>query len=91
MTESRQTPAYPRVAEEIGRGRALSPPSTHGKTRVTHRAEPLVELDVDRDFVSMMIPHHQAAIEMAQAELRYGHNEILRRLAQESSLPNGRR
>jgi hypothetical protein len=39
--------------------------------------------DVDSDFVSMMTPHHQGAIEMAQAELRYGHNEQLRRMAQE--------
>jgi uncharacterized protein (DUF305 family) len=39
--------------------------------------------DVDRDFVAMMVPHHQGAIEMAQAELRYGHNEHLRRMAQE--------
>lgn len=39
--------------------------------------------DVDRDFVSMMVPHHQGAIDMAQAELKYGHNEQLRRLAQE--------
>ena len=39
--------------------------------------------DVDSDFVSMMTPHHQGAIEMAQAELRYGHNEQLRRIAQE--------
>jgi hypothetical protein len=39
--------------------------------------------DVDTDFVAMMIPHHQGAIEMAQAELRYGHNEQLRRMAQE--------
>lgn len=39
--------------------------------------------DVDRDFVAMMIPHHQGAIDMAQAELRYGHNEQLRRIAQE--------
>ena len=39
--------------------------------------------DVDRDFVAMMIPHHQAAIDMARAVLRYGHNEPLRRLAQE--------
>ena len=31
----------------------------------------------------MMTPHHQAAIEMAQAELRYGRNKILKRLAQE--------
>ena len=39
--------------------------------------------DVDSDFVAMMTPHHQGAIEMAQAELRYGHNEQLRRMAQE--------
>src|SRR5712671_1159538 len=39
--------------------------------------------DVDRDFVAMMVPHHQGAVDMAQAELRYGHNEQLRRMAQE--------
>jgi hypothetical protein len=39
--------------------------------------------DVDRDFVAMMSPHHQGAIEMAQAVLRNGHNEQIRRLAQE--------
>jgi hypothetical protein len=39
--------------------------------------------DVDADFVATMVPHHQGAIEMAQAELRYGHNEQLKRMAQE--------
>jgi len=39
--------------------------------------------DVDADFVAMMIPHHQGAIEMARAELRYGRNEQLKRMAQE--------
>ena len=39
--------------------------------------------DVDRDFASMMIPHHQGGIDMAEAELRHGHNEQLRRIAQE--------
>ena len=39
--------------------------------------------DVDRDFVAAMTPHHQGAIDMAQAELRYGHNEQLHRIAQE--------
>jgi uncharacterized protein (DUF305 family) len=38
--------------------------------------------DVDRDFVAMMVPHHQGAVDMAKAELKYGHNEQLRRLAQ---------
>lgn len=39
--------------------------------------------DVDRDFVAMMVPHHQGAVDMAKALLRYGRNEQLRRLAQE--------
>src|ERR1700756_316653 len=39
--------------------------------------------DVDQDFVAMMVPHHQGAVDMAQAELRYGKNEQLRRIAQE--------
>jgi hypothetical protein len=39
--------------------------------------------DVDQDFVATMIPHHQGAIDMAQAELRYGRSEQLRRIAQE--------
>jgi Domain of unknown function (DUF305) len=39
--------------------------------------------DIDRDFVAMMNPHHQGAIDMAISELRYGKNEQLRRIAQE--------
>jgi uncharacterized protein (DUF305 family) len=39
--------------------------------------------NIDREFVEMMVPHHQGAIDMAQLELRYGHNEQLLRIAQE--------
>ena len=39
--------------------------------------------DIDRDFAIMMIAHHQGAIEMALAQLRYGSNVQLRRIAQE--------
>jgi uncharacterized protein (DUF305 family) len=39
--------------------------------------------DVDHDFTAMMIPHHQGAIDMAQAELQYGRNQKLLRIAQE--------
>jgi uncharacterized protein (DUF305 family) len=38
--------------------------------------------DVDHDFATMMIPHHQGAIDMAKAELQFGHDPVLRRLAQ---------
>ncbi|CAJ0719723.1 hypothetical protein LMG6871_03132 [Ralstonia edaphis] len=39
--------------------------------------------NIDQDFVAMMAPHHQGAIDMAVAYLRYGQNEQLRRIAQE--------
>jgi YVTN family beta-propeller protein len=37
----------------------------------------------DSAFAMAMIAHHQGAIDMALAEIRFGHNEQLRRLAQE--------
>ena len=39
--------------------------------------------DIDADFAATMIPHHQGAIDMAEAELKYGRNDRLRRIAQE--------
>jgi Domain of unknown function (DUF305) len=41
--------------------------------------------NVDRDFMAMMammVPHHEGAIEIAKAELKFGRNAQLRRLAQ---------
>jgi len=37
----------------------------------------------DVDFVRLMLPHHQAALDMAKAELFYGKDPQIRRLAQE--------
>ena len=39
--------------------------------------------DVDRDFVRMMVPYHEGAIEMAVAQLNYGKDPVLKRIAQE--------
>ena len=39
--------------------------------------------DIDRDFIAITIPQHQGAVDMAKAELAYGHDEQIRRLAQE--------
>lgn len=43
----------------------------------------------DHDFASMMVPHHQGAVDMAKAELLYGTNPVLRRLAQEIIVTQG--
>ena len=38
--------------------------------------------DADADFLTMMIPHHQSAIDMARIELEEGNDEATRALAQ---------
>lgn len=37
----------------------------------------------DVDFVQLMLPHHEAAIDMAKTELLHGSDPQMRRLAQE--------
>ena len=39
--------------------------------------------DIDHDFATMMMPHHQGAIDMAKAELLYGKDPVMKRLAEE--------
>ena len=39
--------------------------------------------NADIDFARLMIPHHQAAIDMAKTQLVYGKDARMRRLAQE--------
>jgi len=38
--------------------------------------------DTDLSFARIMLPHHQAAIDMAKVELRYGKNKNVKRLAE---------
>jgi uncharacterized protein (DUF305 family) len=45
--------------------------------------------DVDADFMRMMIPHHQGAIDMAGVLLKYGSDERLARLAHEIIVEQG--
>jgi hypothetical protein len=58
-------------------------PTDAAMTKMMRAMEIRPSGDADRDFVAMMVPHHQGAIEMAQALLVSGRNEQLRRLAQE--------
>jgi uncharacterized protein (DUF305 family) len=39
--------------------------------------------DPDQDFLAMMIPHHEGAIEMARLLLVHGHDPLTRQLAEE--------
>ena len=39
--------------------------------------------DPSHDFIAMMLPHHQGAIDMAKVYLLHGQDPVLRRLAQE--------
>ena len=45
-----------------------------------HRSMPTG--DTDRDFIRLMLPHHQSAVDMAKAELQYGKDSDLKTLAQ---------
>ena len=74
-------PGFPvtSAAEEAGSFRQLMSSSMermHADMMVAPSGDP------DRDFARMMIPHHQGAVDMAKAELIYGRNKVLRRLAQ---------
>ena len=37
--------------------------------------------NADNDFAAQMIPHHQAAIDMAKVELEHGKDPVLRKMA----------
>jgi uncharacterized protein (DUF305 family) len=45
--------------------------------------------NVERDFMAMMIPHHQGAIDMALVLLKHGRDERLKRLAQSIIVEQG--
>jgi Domain of unknown function (DUF305) len=62
---------------------------TQANARMHEDMEIAASGDVDRDFIRMMMPHHQGAIAMALALLKYGHDEKLKRLAQSIIIEQG--
>ena len=39
--------------------------------------------NADRDFLAMMVPHHQGAVDMAELVLRHGNDPLVRQLAED--------
>jgi uncharacterized protein (DUF305 family) len=62
---------------------------TQGIARMHETMEVTPSGEPDRDFMLMMIPHHQGAIDMALVVLKYGHDERLKRLAQSIIVEQG--
>jgi uncharacterized protein (DUF305 family) len=72
----------------------ISDPAFHAEmANVNTRMHDGMEIEpsgnIDRDFVRMMIPHHQGAIDMALVLLKYGQDERLKRLAQSIIVEQG--
>jgi uncharacterized protein (DUF305 family) len=80
--------SYDRMAAPLCRAPfAAAEPDFHSEmaevnARMHRGMEVVPSDDVDRDFIRMMIPHHQGAVDMARVLLKYGRDEKLKRLAQ---------
>lgn len=55
----------------------------HGMAEMMRGMHIAMSGDPDRDFLTMMIPHHQGAIEMARLVLLHGRDPLTRQLAEE--------
>ena len=82
-----QVPHQHELSDQVDRSSASSPASFdqmmhEAMTRMDSGMSILDSGNPDRDFAAMMIPHHQGAIDMANAELQFGRDPVLRRLAQ---------
>jgi uncharacterized protein (DUF305 family) len=69
-----KTPAISAFAKEMDSGMARMMRDMHS---------PGYSGDPDVDFLAMMIPHHEGAVEMARLELIHGRDAATRRLAEE--------
>ena len=80
-------PAYPQHSRNAAQPASDDPAWSELQRSMESMHEALSSLkstgNNDEDFVQLMLPHHQAAIDMAKAELKRGQDPQMRRLAQE--------
>ena len=80
------TMAQSMPAMQMGVTSGNAPPSTQAYQAAMSKMSKGMSVqytgDADKDFVNGMIPHHQGAVDMAQAELKYGKDPQMRKLAQ---------
>ena len=74
----RQQPAMSRDAQEFVRQMDVAM-----KEMMDDMHAPGYTGNPDVDFLAMMIPHHQGAVDMARLALIYGNDPLTRRLAEE--------
>jgi hypothetical protein len=79
----------PRENAPAGRGATFHSEMTDVNGRMHQGMAISPSNDVDRDFMRMMIPHHQGAIDMALVLLKYGDDARLKRLAQSIIVEQG--
>ena len=78
-------PSFVHAMPGMQMGNAASPAAqayATGMERMNRDMSITMSGDADRDFATMMIPHHQGAIDMAKVELQYGRDPTLHHMAE---------